>query len=491
MLRLFSRRSIATLFKTAEEAVADIPSGSTIAVGGFGNLGVPENLLKALSAKGVDGLKIIANNCPVNGYGLDEMLARKQVSKFVGSYVGVNKHLEKQYRDGFLELDFTPQGTLAEQLRAGGAGIPAFYTSTGYGTIVSEGSFPFKYTHGGQGIEVYSPAKDIRVFQGKHYVLEEAITTEYALVKAWKADKLGNCVFRGSSCNFNPLAAKAAKISIVECEHLVEPGEIDPNHIHLPAVYVKRLIQGSVYKKPIDHLMYDEGKAVTIPGKTEALRKKRERIARRAAIELKDKMCVNLGIGMPTLIPNYVNPNISILIHSENGILGMGGYPKPGKEDSDYLNAGEETVTVVNGASVFDSAESFAMIRGKHLDLSILGGLEVSQEGDLANWIIPDKLVKGMGGAMDLVIGAKKLIIAMEHDNAGKPKLVSQCDLPLTGKKVVHTLITDMGVFRFDGKIPTLIEIWPEFSVEQIKAVTGCKFNVADTLLPMQQASFR
>jgi 3-oxoacid CoA-transferase len=490
MLRL-ARRTLATLFNTAAEAVADIPSGSTIAVGGFGNLGVPENLLQALSARGISDLKIIANNCPVNGYGLDEMLTKRQVSKFVGSYVGVNKHLEEQYREGFIELDFTPQGTLAEQLRAGGAGIPAFYTSTGYGTIVSEGNFPFKYTHGGHGIDVYSPAKDIRIFKGEHYVLEEAITTEYSLVKAWKADKLGNCIFRGSSCNFNPLAAKAGKISIVECEHLVEPGELDPNSIHLPAVYVKRLIHGPSYKKPIDHLMFDNGQAVTIPGKTAELRTKRERIARRAAMELQDKMCVNLGIGMPTLIPNFVNPNINILIHSENGILGMGGYPKPGQEDSDYLNAGEETVTVVKGASVFDSAESFAMIRGKHLDLSVLGGLEVSQEGDLANWIIPEKLVKGMGGAMDLVIGAKKLVIAMEHHNAGKPKLVSRCDLPLTGKKVVDTLITDMGVFTFDGTLPTLTEIWPEFSVEQIQAVTGCKFRVADGLIPMQQAKFR
>jgi 3-oxoacid CoA-transferase subunit B len=237
--------------------------------------------------------------------------------------------------------------------------------------------------------------------------------------------------------------------------------------------------------------MFDSGQAVTIPGKTAELRTKRERIARRAAIELQDKMCVNLGIGMPTLVPNFVNPSINILIHSENGILGMGGYPKPGQEDPDYLNAGEETVTVVKGASVFDSAESFAMIRGKHLDLSILGGLEVSQEGDLANWIIPEKLEKGMGGAMDLVIGAKKLVIAMEHHNAGKPKLVSRCDLPLTGKRVVNTLITDMGVFTFQGTLPTLTEIWPEFSVEEIQAVTGCKFKVTDDLIPMQQAKFR
>jgi 3-oxoacid CoA-transferase subunit A len=163
MLRL-ARRTLATLFNTAAEAVADIPSGSTIAVGGFGNLGVPENLLQALSARGISDLKIIANNCPVNGYGLDEMLAKRQVTKFIGSYVGVNKNLEEQYREGFLELDFTPQGTLAEQLKAGGAGIPAFYTSTGYGTIVSEGNFPFKYTLGGHGIDVYSPAKDIRIF---------------------------------------------------------------------------------------------------------------------------------------------------------------------------------------------------------------------------------------------------------------------------------------------------------------------------------------
>ena len=191
-------------------------------------------------------------------------------------------------------------------------------------------------------------------------------------------------VYKGSSQNFNPLVAMAGKITIAEVEHLVEPGEIDPAHVHTPGVYVQRIVQGEQYTKPIERLTLNTGESVQIPGKGET-KAMREKIIRRAAKELKSGMYVNLGIGMPTLIPNFLPEDLKIYLQSENGILGMGPYPTPGNEDADLINAGKETVTLIKGASLFNSADSFAMIRGGNLQLSILGGLQVSKDGDLAN----------------------------------------------------------------------------------------------------------
>ncbi len=195
----------------------------------------------------------------------------------------------------------------------------------------------------------------------------------------------------------------------------------------------------------------------------------REAIIKRAAKELKEGMYVNLGIGLPTLVANEVS-GMNIVFQSENGLLGIGAYPLEGGVDADLINAGKETITVVPGASFFNSADSFAMIRGGHIDLAILGGMEVSQNGDLANWMIPKKLIKGMGGAMDLVHGAKKVIVIMEHCNKyGESKVKKECSLPLTGKGVVHQLITDLAVFEFSNNAMKLVELQEGVSVDQVK----------------------
>ncbi len=195
----------------------------------------------------------------------------------------------------------------------------------------------------------------------------------------------------------------------------------------------------------------------------------REAIIKRAAKELKEGMYVNLGIGLPTLVANEVS-GMNIVFQSENGLLGIGAYPLEGGIDADLINAGKETITVVPGASFFNSADSFAMIRGGHIDLAILGGMEVSQNGDLANWMIPKKLIKGMGGAMDLVHGAKKVIVIMEHCNKyGESKVKKECSLPLTGKGVVHQLITDLAVFEFSNNAMKLVELQEGVSLDQVK----------------------
>ncbi|OPG49761.1 3-oxoacid CoA-transferase subunit B [Helicobacter pylori] len=204
----------------------------------------------------------------------------------------------------------------------------------------------------------------------------------------------------------------------------------------------------------------------------------REAIIKRAAKELKEGMYVNLGIGLPTLVANEVS-GMNIVFQSENGLLGIGAYPLEGSVDADLINAGKETITVVPGASFFNSADSFAMIRGGHIDLAILGGMEVSQNGDLANWMIPKKLIKGMGGAMDLVHGAKKVIVIMEHCNKyGESKVKKKCSLPLTGKGVVHQLITDLAVFEFSNNAMKLVELQEGVSLDQVKEKTEAEFEV-------------
>jgi 3-oxoacid CoA-transferase subunit A len=226
---------------SASAAVADIGSGSTLAVGGFGLCGVPSVLIAALLAQGADELSVVSNNCGVDEWGLGMLLAQKRIARMTSSYVGENKEFERQYLHGELEVELIPQGTLAERLRAGGAGIPAFYTPAGVGTQVAEGGMPWRYADDGS-IAVPSPPKETRDFDGRDYVLERGIVTDFALVRASVGDRHGNLVFDKSTRNFNPLVASAGRITIAEVELLVEPGEIDPQTIHTPGVFVQRVV---------------------------------------------------------------------------------------------------------------------------------------------------------------------------------------------------------------------------------------------------------
>ncbi|MEU1492347.1 CoA transferase subunit A [Streptomyces sp. NPDC005776] len=227
---------------SAAEAVADVPDRASIAVGGFGLSGIPTVLIDALHAQGATALEIVSNNCGVDGRGLGVLLAADRITRVTGSYVGENKEFARQYLSGELEVELTPQGTLAERLRAGGAGIPAFYTPAGVGTQVAQGGLPWRYAPDGT-VALASPPKETRQFHGRSYVLEHGITTDFALVRAWRGDRHGNLVFRRAAANFNPLAAMAGRVTVAEVEQLVEPGELRPDEVHLPGIYVQRVVE--------------------------------------------------------------------------------------------------------------------------------------------------------------------------------------------------------------------------------------------------------
>ncbi|KAF5571401.1 succinyl-:3-ketoacid-coenzyme A transferase mitochondrial precursor, partial [Fusarium phyllophilum] len=400
------------------QALKDMKPNTTILCGGFGLWGVPDTLInEVLNKPDVTGLTAVSNNTGTDNFGLGKLLKSRQVRKMVASYIGEYMTFEKMYLTGDIELELTPQGTLAERCAAGGKGIPAFYTPAGVGTLVQNGDLRSRNKAiGSSGDAQFPDPKDVK--------------------------------FRLAGQSFNGSMGRNAKMTIVEAKHIAEPGEIPQT-------------------KGIEKYTWDEQDITTL-GQGEVAAK-RERIVRRAAKEFKNGMYADLGIGMPMLAASFVGLDVDVQLQSENGIL----------------------VTLKPGASVFSSDESFGMLRSGRIDVTILGAMQVSETGDLANWMLPGK-VKGFGGAMDLVSNPSKtkVIVTMEHtDKKGNPKILNQCSFSLTGRACVSRIITDLGVFGLDFATGlTLIEIAPGVTVDEVKAKTEAPFTVAKALESMTGA---
>jgi 3-oxoacid CoA-transferase len=360
----------------------------------------------------------------------------------------------KAAQSGTLKVELLPQGTLAEAIRAGGAGLGGFYTPTAAGTPLAEG-------------------RELRVINGQEHVFQPALTADVALVRAWQADTAGNLVYRMTENNFNQAAATAAKLVIAEAEHIVPIGELNPNHIHTPACFVDYLVQAHTS-------LHDLGSSASIAASDKRVDDSRMNMARAALNELQRGDIVNLGIGIPTLVADLIRPEHGIIMHTENGMLGVGPEPESGGAMDYPVNAGKIPVTALPGSSYFDSANSFAMIRGGHVDVAVMGGLQVDRQANLANWAVPGKPLLGVGGAMDLASGARRLIVTMTHTSRdGKPKLVSECTLPLTATRVVNVLITDLAKFRFVAGEILLVALLPGASLEDVENNTDADYAVA------------
>ncbi|KAK9871793.1 hypothetical protein WA026_014248 [Henosepilachna vigintioctopunctata] len=275
------------IFKNAEEVLSDVKNESSLLLGGFGICGIPENLITGLLHMNIGNLTVISSHAGIDHFGLGALLAQHKIRKIIASSVGRNEEFQRQYLSGELEVELTPQGTLAEKIRAARAGIPAFFTPSGYGTLVQDGKVPVKYKTFGE-VEFYSEPKRTEFFEGKPYILERAISADFALIKAWKADVYGNLVFHESARNFNSIMAAAAKITIVEAEHILNAGDINPNEIHTPGIYIDRIIQGKSYEKIIEKIVSPNEDKTKL--REQNINPNVERIIKRAVLEFQDGM---------------------------------------------------------------------------------------------------------------------------------------------------------------------------------------------------------
>lgn len=437
-----------------EEAVSKVKDGDVLLCGGFGMTGNPVHLLNALAEIQTKDLTYIGNNVGEPGLGGGRLLLNGQIKKMVGSYFTSNPDAVKAAQSGQVEYELLPQGTLGEAIRAGGMGIGGFFTPTGAGTLMAEG-------------------RETKMLKGVEQVFIEGIQGNVAFIRAWKADATGNLIYRMTEQNFNTAMAMAADLVIVEVEEIVPVGEIDPNHIQTQGCFVDYLVEAKLQES-------DLGSSASVKGSLKKVNEARMRMAERALKELKAGDIVNLGIGVPTLVADLIKPEDDINLHTENGMLGVGPEPEDGSGAMvNPVNAGKIPVTPLPGASYFDTTTSFGMIRGKHVDVAVMGGLQVDEQANLANWAVSGKPLLGVGGAMDLASGAKKLIITMTHTNKdGSSKIKATCDLPLTALNSVDMVITDLAVFEFmDGKL-ILTELLGDTTLEEVKEKTEASFEV-------------
>ena len=436
---------------TVGEAARLVKEGAVLMAGGFGMTGNPVHLLHALAETGVGNLTYIGNNVGEPRLGGGRLLRNGQIVRAIGSFFTSNPEAVAAAQSGAMKVQLVPQGTLAEAIRAGGAGIGGFYTRVSAGTVIAEGD-------------------EQRDIDGALHVFVRGLRANIAFIRAWRADTAGNLVYRMTEQNFNRAMATAADVVVAEVEEIVPVGALDPNEIHTPGVYVDYIVQA--------HTTLEElGTSASVDAAGQKVDEKRMNMARRALAELRRGDVVNLGVGIPTLVAELITPADGIILQSENGMLGVGPSPEDGGALDYPVNAGKIPVTALPGSSYFDSADSFAMIRGGHVDVAVMGALQVDEQANLANWAVPGKPLLGVGGAMDLASGARRLIALMTHTANGEPKIVPKCALPLTARGVVDLVITDLAVFAFEQGRLTLTELMPGATLDEVRAATSAKFE--------------
>jgi 3-oxoacid CoA-transferase len=453
-------------------AVADVPRGASVFVGGFSVVhGWPSSLLLALRDLGVGDLTLICNSPGFGPLSPQVLGERNQVKKLLASFAGYPYRatpLADAIGRGQVELELVPQGTLAERARAGGAGLGGFFTPTGVGTVVQEG-------------------KEVREIDGRLQLFERALTADFAMVRAQAADPFGNLVFRGTHRNFNPAFASAGRVTVAEADEIVAEGDLDPNEIVTPSIFVDRVVRATVRpsRDEIMDLIRRLGRpAPETPPGLRGLPP--DLMAMRAAGLFADGEIVNLGIGLPTLCANYLGGR-NVTLHSQTGLVAYGAAPESGDEDLSLYDAGGRFVTALAAASVSDSCQAFAMARGGTVDKIVLGGFQVSEQGDLANWKTPSMAAGAIGGAMDLAAGGGEVIVLMYHTSKdGASKLLRRCTYPLTAVGCVSRIVTNLAlveVVRSTGFV--LREIAPGVSIDEVRAATGAVITVASDVREM------
>jgi 3-oxoacid CoA-transferase len=488
------------VFNSFDEAVADIPDGATIAIESWGIPACAQNLVAAVKRKGIKGITLVTHNFIPIVLGEEETcfasVLLPQLKKLITPVVGIQQlgagAFVKEYIEKGLEVELSTHGTLAARLYAGAARLGGFYNPVGVGTVIAEG-------------------KETKIIDGVEYIFEKPIHLDYAFVRAHKADRLGNLVFKGIFRGDQPLMAMAAKVTIAEVDEIVEVGGLDAEHIVVPGIFVDRIVQipedgigthkkqkaliGRLGELEIARKMLFRSKSVEEKPRVEVStggkfkqRLDRDTIAMRAAKELKAGDYANLGVGIPNLCALYVPEGV--IFQSENGAIAYGPLVMEDeiqRAEFHYVDSGGRFFTLVPGTAFFDVMISFLMIRGGRL-VSILGALEVSAKGDLANWNTGGDALGGtIGGGMDLAVGAKRVIVTMEHTTKdGKPKIVKKCSYPLTAKECVDLIVTDLAVIEVTQKGLVLKEVAPGWTAKEIQALTEPKLEIAPDLKEME-----
>ncbi len=417
------------------------------------------HLITAVRDRGLIDLVVVCNSLGAQPTHPVTLVAHGQARKLVAAFsarAGDVVSSAQVISPVPLEVELVPQGILVERLRCAGAGLGPFYSPVGQDTVLAEG-------------------KERREFDGQHYVLEQPLRLDYALIYARTADRAGNLAFRGANQNFGPSFAKAAKVVIAQVDEIVDVGVLAPDQVGLPGIFVDRVVQSPTPRIPLwrePRAEDDRRSYLGRPGLTP-----REVGARVAAL-LPDHSYVNLGVGLPTLVSDHLAGR-DVMLHAENGLLGYGSRLTPAEADDDIYNAASEPVSLRTGACAFDTVTAFEMARGGRLDAVVLGAYQVDADGSFANWSTPQMGGGAIGGAMDLVVHPGRLMIAMRHaERSGQPKIVRECQYPVTGRSCVDLVVTDVAVVERDERGLVLRECGPGFSPDDVRQLTGAPLEV-------------